>query len=443
MKHLILILRGITVNSADRCSVFDILEKADTPCLDRLAAESAAGLFTDEKAKLSDLKDVYGFSILSEAVYSDMPEKLDSILAFLKDFYSHENGDLALELSLDFGGRPSSLSKALMERFDSEFFSPLISFLASAGDPFKVAFLLSDGNESAAKGEMPFFVYSSAASFSVSEDVFTLRSAKKTGISLAGCRNLLFHLYLIEETEADEAQLLRDEQNLVTAAHRKDSYDYTDSKQSGEIVLDYVSSYDRSERVKKPFYKSAALLFDWFEMLLISCCCVLFLFSFVMRPTRVVGASMETTLLEDDLLIVSDLFYTPEQGDILVFQNLESGRKEPIVKRVIAVSGQWVDIEFNDDKTMTVKVADTEEELKTAEPLDESAYVRFDLKTTQVLSDHTYPLQVPEDCYFCMGDNRNHSLDSRSYSIGFVERDTVIGKVIFRMLPVNRLGFVK
>ena len=281
-----------------------------------------------------------------------------------------------------------------------------------------------------------------AASFSVSEDVFTLRSAKKTGISLDGCRNLLFLLYSIEESEADEAQRIRADQNLITGTHRKESYDYTDSKQSGEIVLDYVSSYDRSERIKKPFYKSAALFFDWFEMLLISCCCVLFLFSFVMRPTRVVGASMETTLLEDDLLIVSDLFYTPEQGDILVFQNLDSGRKEPIVKRVIAVSGQWIDIEFHSDKTMTVKVADSEEALATAEPLDESDHVRFDLNTSQVLSDHTYPLRVPEDCYFCMGDNRNHSLDSRSYSIGFVKRDTIIGKVIFRMLPVDRLGFV-
>ncbi len=443
MKHLVIALKGITVNTADRCSVFHILEKAETKGLDVLARESAVGIFSDPKAKFADFKDIFGFSIMSEAVYSDTPERFPEILEVVREFYSRGNDDLALELSLDFGGKPSSLSKTLLERFDRELFSPAADFLSSLDSPFKILFLLCDSNDGLSGSEMPFFAFSGATSFSVFENSFTLKNAKKTGISIEGVRNLLFLLYSLEPVESEETDRLQDGHKLVTDAHRKDSYDYSSAKRNTEVVLNYISSYDRSERVKKSFYKGAAFLYDWLEMLLISCCCVLFLFSFVMRPTRVIGASMETTLLQDDLLIVSDLFYTPEQGDIIVFQNHASGRKDPIVKRVIAVSGEWIDIEFHADKTMSVKVAESEEALKTAEPLDESDHVRFDLDTAQVLSDHTYPLRVPEDCYFCMGDNRNHSLDSRSYSIGFVKRDTIIGKVIFRMLPLERLGLVR
>ncbi len=186
----------------------------------------------------------------------------------------------------------------------------------------------------------------------------------------------------------------------------------------------------------------AVNVFEIIEMLALACCFVLLLFNYVARPAKVVGPSMENTFIEGDTVIVSDLFYTPKYADIVVFQNLESSRRDPIIKRVIATEGQWVDIQFNSDHTMTVYVADTEEGLDDAEPLDESGYAQF-LTDQRVTSAHTYPLQVPEGKIFVMGDNRNHSLDSRSNEIGFVSEENIIGKVLLRILPLNKFGTVK
>lgn len=182
-------------------------------------------------------------------------------------------------------------------------------------------------------------------------------------------------------------------------------------------------------------------IYDCFETFLAAAGFILLLFSFILRPARVIGSSMYSTLVEGDRLIVSDLFYTPVAGDIIVFQNHESARKTPIVKRVIATEGQWIDIRFNDDYTMTVWVADTPEALAETEPLDESDYVLY-LTDQRLLSSWTYPLQVPQGCCFCMGDNRNHSLDSRSADIGFVNHDNIIGRVLIRILPITKFGIV-
>ena len=194
---------------------------------------------------------------------------------------------------------------------------------------------------------------------------------------------------------------------------------------------------------KDPQNKSGVLsgLYDCLETMIAAACFVLLLFSFIARPARVEGASMLSTLVEGDTLLVSDLFYTPSCGDIVVFQNHESSRTKPIVKRVIATEGQWIDIRFNDDRTMTVWVADTKEELATAEPLDESDYAQY-LTDQRVLSSWSYPLQVPEGCCFCMGDNRNHSLDSRSADIGFVNRENIVGRVLVRIIPLSKFGFI-
>ncbi len=176
-------------------------------------------------------------------------------------------------------------------------------------------------------------------------------------------------------------------------------------------------------------------IFEWIEMVILSACAVLLLFTFVVRPAFVDGRSMENTLHDKELLLISDILFEPERGDVIVFQKINSTHPAPIVKRVIATEGETVDIDFD---TWTVTVTNTNGETRV---LDESGYRK--LTTDQrVTSDLDYPLTVGEGELFVMGDNRNHSLDSRSSAIGLVKEDEIIGKVLCRIFPLNKFGGV-
>jgi len=161
--------------------------------------------------------------------------------------------------------------------------------------------------------------------------------------------------------------------------------------------------------------------FTLFAAVFIAVCCFLF------RPAIVSGGSMEDTLHDRDYLIIREIGYTPTPGDIVVVQNVSlTYYPELLVKRVIAVEGQTVDIDFD---TWTLKVD--------GEVVDESAYRKLDGKTR--LSDWTYPITVPEGCVFIMGDNRNHSADSRLAEVGMIPVQCVAGKAIIRFLPFGRI----
>ena len=102
-----------------------------------------------------------------------------------------------------------------------------------------------------------------------------------------------------------------------------------------------------NENVKKesPVRSVRSDIYDWLQCIVMAIViCVLF-FSFIVRLGDVVGSSMYPTLENGDKIIVSNLFYTPKQGDIIVFRKDEY-REEPLVKRIIAVEGQTVDIDF-------------------------------------------------------------------------------------------------
>ena len=179
----------------------------------------------------------------------------------------------------------------------------------------------------------------------------------------------------------------------------------------------------------------SAEIFEWIEMIILSACAVLLCFTFVLRPAKVDGNSMLDTLHGGEVLLISDIGYTPERGDILVFQKVNSTHPDPIVKRVIATEGETIDIDFD---TWEVTVTDKNGAM---EILDESEYRK--LATDQrVTSDLEYPITVGEGQLFVMGDNRNHSLDSRSSAIGLVDKNEVIGKVLLRILPFNRIGTI-
>ncbi len=147
--------------------------------------------------------------------------------------------------------------------------------------------------------------------------------------------------------------------------------------------------------------------------------CVVLLFTLVFRIFVVSGGSMLTTLYDGDRLVVSNLFYEPKRGDIIVFAS-EYKDEEVLVKRVIATEGQTVDITEEGQVTVDGIVID--------EP-----YLQQGLRTER--GTVSLPYVVAEDQLFVLGDNRGDSLDSRSDLLGPVEMNKVLGRVIFRLFP--------
>ena len=145
------------------------------------------------------------------------------------------------------------------------------------------------------------------------------------------------------------------------------------------------------------------------------------LFTFVARIIVVSGPSMENTLIEGDLILVWSLGYTPRQGDIVVLTQ-ESYQEDSIVKRVIATEGQRVDIDYSSG---TVYVDDV--------PLGES-YTKEKMLLPSY-GEGINHITVPEGCIFVMGDNRNHSADSRYPAIGSVDARCVIGRGLTVIFP--------
>ncbi len=100
---------------------------------------------------------------------------------------------------------------------------------------------------------------------------------------------------------------------------------------------------------QKPKRSLAAELYDYLEIFILAAVSVLLIFTFSVRLCRVDGDSMLTTLENNQMLLVSDIFYTPEQGDIVVFHqsnNSLDSLNKPLVKRVIATGGQYYKIDY-------------------------------------------------------------------------------------------------
>jgi signal peptidase I len=194
---------------------------------------------------------------------------------------------------------------------------------------------------------------------------------------------------------------------------------------------------EKKEAQKAEGTTFAKELYDIIEILVIAACVVLMLYSFVCRVCIVSGGSMDTTLADRQLLMVSNINYTPDTGDIIVFHqttNESFGLNEPVVKRVIATAGQTIDIDFD---TWTVTITDTDGSVSV---LDESEYMYLKEGYTLLKSDFDYPMEIPEGYIFVMGDNRNHSTDSRSRWIGLVDERRVMGKAILRLTPFSKFG---
>lgn len=188
---------------------------------------------------------------------------------------------------------------------------------------------------------------------------------------------------------------------------------------------------EQKPRARRAVYEC----FEWTETFLFALVCVILLFTLLCRVVTVVGTSMTDTLQEKDYLVISNLFYTPQTGDIVVIQAPSYDENTPLIKRVIATGGQFVDIDF---EKWEVFVGDSPDRM---EKLDEP-YIRRPEGVAMLSygSADNFPLQVEEGFVFVMGDNRNGSLDSRS--LGPIDTRYIIGKAVLRLFPFSSFGAV-
>ena len=162
-------------------------------------------------------------------------------------------------------------------------------------------------------------------------------------------------------------------------------------------------------------------LYEWIQALVCSVLAVVLLFTFGVRLIGVDGRSMVPTLQDGDrLLVLNSMFcggYAP--GDIVVLRK-ESFLPTPIVKRVIAVEGQVVDVDFGSGVVFV-----------DGKPLQEE-YIQ---ERTFTAEGTAFPLTVPEGSVFVLGDNRNHSTDGRDARLGTVDTRYIIGRAVFLAFP--------
>jgi len=206
-------------------------------------------------------------------------------------------------------------------------------------------------------------------------------------------------------------------------------------------ITDVDEALENSENTETadPSSKTRMELYDWLQCIVTAIISGIFIFVFFGRTIGVDGISMMDTLRNADRVIMSNIFYTPRNGDIIVFQSPSVAFDgTPLVKRVIAIEGQTVDINFDTSQVFVDGVELSEDYI-----LEPTSYNRHRF---------TGPVTVPEGYLFVLGDNRNSSTDSRDPQVGFVDTRYVLGRVHFIVIPGadasgnrdwSRIGFVR
>lgn len=167
---------------------------------------------------------------------------------------------------------------------------------------------------------------------------------------------------------------------------------------------------------------------DFIKDIIIAVLVAIVLIQFV-KPVIVKESSMENSFIEKDYLIVSKQSYTygdVERGDVVVFHSSlmdENGKEKLLIKRVIGLPGENVQITDGDVYIDGVMLK---------EDYTKDGFTTGDVNIT-----------VPEDEYFCMGDNRVVSIDSRNSDVGCVEKHNLMGKVVLRVFPFKKFGLIE
>ncbi len=173
--------------------------------------------------------------------------------------------------------------------------------------------------------------------------------------------------------------------------------------------------------------------YDLCEMLGIVTIAVMLVFAFIIRLNIVDGTSMNQTLQHGEYLIVEELGYTPQRGDIVVIHDVTATPYDkPLVKRVIATEFQTVEIDFN---TWTLKVDGVvvDEPYRYLDPNEVTLTARHHYDAATGI----FSMTVPEGEIFVLGDNRHNSADSRQREIGTIDTRCVVGHAVMRVFPLS------
>lgn len=174
--------------------------------------------------------------------------------------------------------------------------------------------------------------------------------------------------------------------------------------------------------------KNKSTVLEWIRDIMIALI-VGFLLLQLVKPTIVLEHSMEPTLQPDNYIFLSRQSYRlhePERGDIIVFKSdllLENGKKKLLIKRIIGLPGDQISISQG-------KVNINGQAIEESYTMD--GFTEGDMAA----------VTVPEKSVFVMGDNRQHSIDSRNPAVGFVEDSRIVGKAFLRLYPFNEIRFL-
>ncbi len=183
---------------------------------------------------------------------------------------------------------------------------------------------------------------------------------------------------------------------------------------------DTIVSFERESgenEVRIPLFWR--IIYEWSDSLVVAIIAVFLVFAFIFRIAAVEGASMNPTLKDGNWLAVKSISTDIKRGDIVIITQ-PNALNEPLVKRVIAVGGDTIDINFSEG---AVSVN------------GEVIYEPYIAELTQRQFDIAFPITVPEGCYFVMGDNRNNSIDSRSNIVGFIKYGYILGTAEAKIYP--------
>lgn len=249
--------------------------------------------------------------------------------------------------------------------------------------------------------------------------------------------------FYIKGTEQAEATASTDTDKGVERVENSENSENSENNGNSESIdnIESTESADNTEisesspKAKKPKKQKGAFeVFEYVETFAYAVAVMVLLFMFVFRYVTVDGTSMRDTLQHEDKLIISNLFYTPATGDIVVINRTENAK--PLIKRVIATGGQTVRIDFENWQVWVDGMLLDEDYVTLRSEMPMHSYPFVDNYTN---ADGICEFVVDEGCIFAMGDNRNNSLDSRKY--GFFEYHEIVGRVIIRLAP--RFGTVE
>lgn len=178
--------------------------------------------------------------------------------------------------------------------------------------------------------------------------------------------------------------------------------------------------------------KFSQTVLEWAEELVIAVVFIAVAFTFLLRVITVTGTSMSPNYDDGDRVLVTGSAFSVKQGDVVVITNV---LEEPIIKRVIATEGQTVDFDYEAGAVLVDGQPVDETEFGLPNGMTDVPYTSFELLE--------FPQKVPPGCVFVLGDNRSVSEDSRYKVVGMVDRRNILGKAVFHLFPLEKIGPAK